>query len=162
MTNPFQPNLRKPWLLLCISTALTYAVVPVRSDSLFDPNAISFWLETIMFGLAFPLGDLLALAFYTGDGGIIERFLLWSMALAVGYAQWFHIFPALLRGKTPRVTTLNLAAVGNVALESGPAAQTGPASRETKPLAAPTEPPVPQFNDRGLTPLERILRDEGE
>lgn len=160
MPNPFQPNLRKPWLLLCVSTALTYAVVPVRGDALFDPDSISSWLEAVMFLLAFPLGDLLALAFYSGEGGVIERFLLWSLAMAVGYAQWFHVFPALLGRKTRRVTTLNLAPLGNVAFGGGPAAQTVRAAPETKPSAAPSEPPVPQFNDRGLTPLERILRDE--
>ena len=86
--------------------------------------------------------------------------MLWMLALAVGYAQWFHIFPALLGRKNKSVTTLNLAAVGNVAFEGDPAPQTDPATYETKPLSAPNEPPVPQFNDRGLTPLERILRDD--
>ena len=155
MTNPFQPNLRKPWLLLCLTAAVTYAILPVRHDSLFDPNALSFWLEVLMFLLAFPLGDLFAFLFYGGGGGIFERFVFWSLALAVGYVQWFHILPALLRRKKSRVTTLNLAAAGNVAFGAAPATGADSAAQ----LDRRESPPVPQFDGDGLTPLERVFSE---
>ena len=28
MQNPFQPNLRKPWILLCASLLLVYTIMP--------------------------------------------------------------------------------------------------------------------------------------
>ena len=80
--------------------------------------------------------------------------------MGLGYAQWFHLFPALLRRRSERATTLNLAAGEGVA----PHAPTplGLASAAAKPLDEAQRPPVPQFNERGLTPLERILRDDSE
>jgi hypothetical protein len=160
MQNPFQPNLRKPWALLCLTALVVYSILPVRGDSLTDIDAISFWLEALMFLLAFPLGDLLASLFYAGDGSIAARFTFWAIALAVGYVQWFSILPALLRRKRARVTTLNLATVGNVAFESGTTPQTASARPEPELSPLHDAPPVPQFNDRGMTPLEIILRDE--
>jgi hypothetical protein len=76
--------------------------------------------------------------------------------MGVGYAQWFHLFPALLRRAPPRTTTLNLSACAGVA----PHAPLG--LNATQPLKRldSARPPVPQFNDRGMTPLERVFRDE--
>ena len=162
MTNPFQPNLRKPWLLLCLTTVVTYAIVPVRHDSLFDLNAFSFWLEAVMFLLAFPLGDLFGLLFYGGEGSIGERFVSWTLALAIGYVQWFHILPALLKRKKARLNTLNLATGGNVAFDPAPDDHTDPARPEAPRIAEREGPPVPQFNHQGMTPLERVLRDGDE
>jgi hypothetical protein len=159
MQNPFQPNLRKPWLLLCTTALVTYSIMPVRHETIFYFDAPSSVLEALMFLLSFPLGDAFMFLFHDARHGVTERFVFWALAMGVGYAQWFHLFPALLRRRQSRVTILNLRAGVGVA----------PASENPLGLAAPApapaleaeRPPVTQFDARGLTPLERVLRDDG-
>ena len=161
MQNPFQANLRKLWLLLCTTTLVIYSIVPVTRETLLYWNAPSSVLEALMFLLSFPLGDALMFFFYSGSHGIMERFVFWALAMGIGYVQWFHLFPALIRRKQANATTLNLDAGSGVAF-----ADKSPLGlNATQPLTLPetARPPVPQFNDRGLTPLERIFRgDEPE
>jgi hypothetical protein len=158
MQNPFQPNLRKPWLLLCTTLLVVYTIMPGEHATLFFNHAPSAPLEALMFLLSFPLGDAAAFLAHSPAYGPLARFAFWAAALGLGYAQWFHLFPALTRRRAGRATTLNLSAGGGVALGEG--APLGLASAETEPHDDARRPPVPQFNERGLTPLERILREE--
>jgi len=159
MQNPFQPNLRKPWLLLCTTLLVLYTIMPGEHSTLFFYHAPSALLEALMFLLAFPLGDAAAALFaYSPRFGAIERFVFWAIAMGFGYAQWFYLFPALLRRRGEREDSA--ASVESVALHTR--TPLGLASAETKPLNDAQRPPVPQFNERGLTPLERILRDDSE
>ena len=158
MQNPFQPNLRKLWILLCTSTLLTYTIMPVQHETIFYVDASSSVLEALMFLLSFPLGDLVMAIFYSEEHGLMSRFALWGLAMGVGYAQWFHLFPALLRRKAPApMTTLNLSAAPGVAFAHAPAA---PA--QALPGRTPTHdaPPTTPLDDRGLTPIERVFRDK--
>jgi hypothetical protein len=111
-----------------------------------------------MFLLSMPLGTAVMFLFHADDYGVTGRFAFWAAAMGLGYLQWFHLLPALLR-RLPvhSPTTLNLSAAVGVAQ---PAAHV---SAATRPLGLPdaaARPPVPQFNDRGRTPLERVFRDE--
>ena len=160
MQNPFQLNLRRPWILLCTSLVLTYTIMPGEFETLFFHAAPSAFLEALMFLLSFPLGDAAAFLLHSPKAGTIERFAFWTVAMALGYAQWFHLFPALLKRVSERATTLNLAGGESVALPARP--PLGLASYETRPLNEPQRPPVQHFNERGLTPLERIIRDDSE
>ena len=161
MQNPFQPNLRKPWILLCTTLLLTYTIMPGEYETLFFHYAPSAFLEALMCLLAFPLGDAAAFLVHDRHFGPPERFVFWAVAMGLGYAQWFHIFPALLRhARQRRLTTLNLAGVESVALPAR--APLGLRSAETRPLNEAQRPPMPHFNERGLTPLERVLRDDSE
>ena len=161
MQNPFQPNLRRLWILLCTSLLLTYTIMPGARETLFFHYAPSAFLEALMFLLSFPLGDAVAFLFHSPRFGALERLAFWAVAMGLGYAQWFHLFPALLRrAQQRRSTTLNLA--GGESVATNTRAPLGLASAETKPLNEAQRPPVPQFNERGLTPLERILRDDSE
>ena len=157
MQNPFQENLRKPWLLLCTTLLVVYSIMPIERETLFFSGAPSSVIEALMFLLSFPLGTSVMFLFHADDYGVFGRFAFWALAMALGYAQWFHLLPALLR-RLParRTTTLNLSAAAGVA----PPPAFG--SRVTRPLSLPeaAHPPVPQFNDRGMTPLERVLREE--
>ena len=163
MQNPFQENLRKPWLLLCTTLLVVYSIMPGEHETLFFNGAPSAPLEALMFLLSFPLGTAVGFLFHSPDLGVKGRFVFWALAMAIGYAQWFHLFPALLRRygqqthSTTQSTTLNLRPAGSVAsrapLGLGAAAAQPPAPDSAR-------PPVPQFNDRGLTPLERVFRDE--
>ncbi len=159
MQNPFQPNLRRPWLLLCTTLLVVYTIMPGGHATLFFYDAPSEFVEALMFLLAFPLGDAVAYLYHSPWLDQTERFVYWALAMGLGYAQWFHLFPALLRhSRAARMTTLNLAGAESVA----PPARTplGLSPAETHPPADPARPPVPQFDVRGLTPLERIFRDE--
>ena len=161
MQNPFQDNLRKPWLLLCTSLLLVYTITPVEYETLFFNSAPGSFVEGLMFLLSFPLGTAVGLLFYSPDFGVTQRFVFWAVALGLGYFQWFHLFPALLRRLPARPTsiTLNLSGCAEVAPRAAHL------SAATRPLALPeattnARPPVPQFNDRGMTPLERVFREE--
>lgn len=160
MQNPFQPNLRKPWILLCTSLLLVYTIMPGEQQTLFFSDAPSAPIEALMFLLSFPLGDAAAFLFHVPWLDSTQRFAFWAFAMGLGYMQWFHLFPALLKRTRERATTLNLAGGARAALQTR--APLGRASAETKPLNEAQRPPMPHFNERGLTPLERILRDDSE
>ena len=158
MQNPFQPNLRKPWLLLCTTLLVLYSIMPGGHRTLFFDAAPSSVLEAAMALLSFPLGTAVAFVFHSSGFGVFGRFAFWAAAMGLGYAQWFHLLPALKRWEARRrINTLNLSADPSVA----PASPLGLDVTPRPALEAP-RPPVPQFNERGQTPLERILRDDSE
>ena len=157
MQNPFQPNLRKPWLLLCTTLLLVYSIMPGAHRTLFFDAAPSSVLEAVLALLSFPLGTAVAFVFHASDFGLTGRFAFWAAAMGLGYAQWFHLLPALKRWEqSRRLNTLNLPAGPSVAPTS-PLGLNG-----ARPLGAldAGRPPVPQFNDHGRTPLERVFRDD--
>jgi hypothetical protein len=159
MQNPFQPNLRKPWLLLCTTLLLVYSIMPGAHRTLFFDAAPSSVLEAAMALLSFPLGTAVAFVFHSSDFGVFGRFAFWAAAMGLGYAQWFHLLPALKRReRSRRLNTLNPSAGPSVA----PASPLGLRAARAAGALDAARPPVPQFNDHGRTPLERILRDEDD
>ena len=109
--------------------------------------------------LSFPLGTAFAFLFHAPDLGLTGRFAFWAAAMGLGYAQWFHLLPAIKRWEVRRrINTLNLSDAPSVA----PASPLGLSSARPQPSLDAARPPVPQFNERGLTPLERILRNDSE
>ena len=160
MQNPFQPNLRKLWILLCTTALLTYTIMPVEQETLFYVDASSAWLEALMFLLSFPLGDAVMMLFYSEAHGLTGRFVTWALAMGIGYAQWFHLFPALLRERpAPAPVTLNLSGAPGVACAPAAGAQT-----QALPRPGPTfftdAPPTAPLDERGLTPVERVFREK--
>jgi hypothetical protein len=135
--------------------------MPGEHETFFFNGAPSAPLEALMFLLSFPLGTAAGFLFHSPDMGLKGRFVFWALAMGLGYAQWFHLFPALLRRsgqeQTRPSTTLNLRPAGSVASAAPLGLNATP--NTTRPLDA-ARPPVPQFNERGLTPLERVFRDE--
>src|SRR5688500_12212902 len=117
MQNPFQENLRKPWLLLCTTLLVVYSIMPVERETLFFSGAPSSVVEALMFLLSFPLGTAVTLLFHNDDLGMTGRFAFWALGMAIGYLQWFHLFPALLRRASthPTSNTLNLSPAASVA-----------------------------------------------
>ena len=157
MLNPFQPNLRKPWLLLCTTLLLVYSIMPGAHRTLFFDAAPSSVLEAAMALLSFPLGTAAAFVFHSSDFGVFGRFAFWAAAMGLGYAQWFHLLPALKRREeSRRIDTLSLPAGPSVV----PASPLGLRAARPLPALDAARPPVPQFNERGRTPLERVFRDE--
>lgn len=159
MQNPFQPNLRKPWLLLCTTLLLVYSIMPDEHRTLFFDAAPSSVLEAAMALLSFPLGTAVAFVFHSADFGVFSRLAFWAAAMGLGYAQWFHLFPALKRREERRrADAQNLPAGAGVAAAS----PLGLGAARTLHALDAARTPAPQFNDRGMTPLERILRDEDD
>src|ERR1044071_617965 len=116
MENPFQPNLRKPWLLLCTTLLVVYFIMPGGHRTLFFDAAPSSVLEAAMALLSFPLGTAVAFVFHSPDFGVKGRLAFWAAAMGLGYAQWFHLLPALKRWEVRRrINTLNLSADRSVA-----------------------------------------------
>ncbi|HEX6182323.1 MAG TPA: hypothetical protein VFZ44_00320, partial [Pyrinomonadaceae bacterium] len=116
MQNAFQPNLRKPWLLLCTTLLLVYSIMPGAHRTLFFDDAPSSVLEAAMALLSFPLGTAVAFLFHADDFGVFGRFAFWAGAMGLGYAQWFHLLPALERWEERRgLNTLNLSGRESVA-----------------------------------------------
>jgi hypothetical protein len=159
MGNPFQPNLRKPWLLLCTTLLVVYSITPGAHRTLFFDAAPGSFLEALMALLSFPLGTAVAFAFHSPDFGVTGRFAFWAAAMGLGYAQWFHLLPALKRrDERRRVNTQNPDSDPRVV----PASPLGLGVTRAAPALDAARPPVPQFDDRGRTPLERILRKDSE
>lgn len=159
MQNPFQPNLRKPWLLLCTTLLLVYSIMPGEHRTLFFDAAPSSVLEVAMSLLSFPLGTAVAFVFHSSDFNVFGRIAFWAAAMGLGYAQWFHVLPALKRwDERRRINTLNLNDGSSVA----PASPLGLNATPPRAVLDAAHAPIPQFNDRGQTPLERILRDEDD
>ena len=157
MENPFQPNLRKPWLLLCTTLLLVYSIMPGEHRTLFFDAAPSSVLEAAMALLSFPLGTAVAFVFHSSGLGVTGRLAFWAAAMGLGYAQWFHLFPALRRWEARRrMNTLNPSGAESVA----PASPLGLGAARPQPSLDPARPPVPQFNERGQTPLERAFRHD--
>jgi len=157
MQNPFQPNLRKPWLLLCTTLLVVYSIMPGQHRTLFFDAAPNFLLEALMALLSFPLGTAVAFVFHSSDFGVTGRFAFWAAAMGLGYAQWFHLLPALKRWeRRRRLDTLNPDAGPSVA----PASPLGLSATTALPARDAVRPPVPQFDGRGRTPLERVFRDD--
>jgi hypothetical protein len=157
MQNPFQDNLRKPWLLLCTTLLVVYSIMPGGHRTLFFDAAPSSVLEAAMALLSFPFGTAVAFVFHSPDFGVAGRFAFWAAAMGLGYAQWFHLLPALGRWEERRhLNTLNLSGGGSVA----PASPLGLNVATPAPALDAARPPVPQFNERGQTPLERVFREE--
>jgi hypothetical protein len=131
--------------------------MPGAHRTLFFDAAPSSVLEAAMALLSFPLGTAVAFVFHSPDFGLFGRFAFWAAAMGLGYAQWFHLLPALKRWERGRrINTLNLDAAPSVASAS----PLGLGAGGPRPALDAPRPPVPQFNDRGMTPLGRILRDE--
>ena len=156
MENPFQPNLRRPWLLLCTTLLVVYSIMPGAHRTLFFDAAPSSFIEAVMALLSFPLGTAVAFVFHSPELGVRGRVLFWALAMGLGYAQWFHLLPALRRRERQRrMHTQNPDAAPSVA----PASPLGLRAATAAPALDSARAPVPEFDERGRTPLERIFRD---
>ncbi|HEX7174580.1 MAG TPA: hypothetical protein VF240_04780 [Pyrinomonadaceae bacterium] len=165
MQNSFRFDVKTRWLLLATSALVIYTVVPIRRGALYDLNAVSTWLQFLLFVLTFPLGSFFVLfvhAFAGGFGefGIVEQFQMWIVAVALGFLQWFFLIPAMLRHKSSEVTALHLSSGGDDPAVAS--AQTGGALPEVDTNVATNASPIPQFDERGRTPFERILNSDDE
>lgn len=159
MRNPFQTNARAAWLALSAGALVLYTTVPVRLETLHDVTEYSTWLEVLLFVPSLPSSLFLLLfmnelGYDPGSHSILNRFMLLASFSVLGFFQWFCLIPFLFGRR--RLTTLNLcAAVGGRAQETDapalPSASSGEVGTQTTPISP--------FDERGLTPVERVIRD---
>ena len=117
-------------------------------------------LLPVMLVLSFPAGPLLLLV-----GAVVidpwplnpalDYSLLWFVAFAAGYLQWFWAFPKLF-GKR-EIITLGLTQVLPLTVADNLPTQT--LGRPTKRLRTRTRNRIAHFDQRGRTPLERAICD---
>jgi len=160
-------DLRARWALLALSALVTYSIVPMRSATFFNPDSFSFWLQALMFILSFPCGSLFALGAHAVTDGcaecsVAQNFMIWCVALGLGFLQWFYVLPILFRrrGEAEPTVALNLSGAASAAVEG--ATMTGAPCdrlRAAHEIAAGDQPVRP-FDERGRTPVERVLGND--
>lgn len=168
-------KLRRAWVLVWVAAFIFYRLGEVQlwpEHLYFGPHRM---LEPLMFFASFPASLFYAVgveALFCNECNTLTREpLFWMGVLVAGYLQWFRLVPLLFDAKL--VTTLNLctaphAPTPNVSVSnpSTPAPAHEPPARAPSPaprLSPPADaarPPVPHFDDRGRTPLGRIIHEE--
>lgn len=133
-----------------------------------DPRCGHAWdILPVMLLLSFPSGALvlLVVALLFGPASIAPPFdysLVWAIAFAAGYAQWFWLVPTVF-GRS-EITTLGLTcAITSRAV--GPEVENPPALLSTAPrIADRASKRAPRttgrnvhFDGKGRTPLERVI-----
>ena len=154
MQSHFQSRLRRPWLLACAGLLLCYALAPVNYDGELDLYALANFADCVAVFVSFPLGLIVALGLGQIDFGLTHRSQLWALCLVFGYVQWFHFVPLLCRRAPTPAVSLNLAGDERVAAAAAPPVDPLPAQ------PAAESPPMPQFNEHGRTPLERVFDNQ--
>ena len=172
----------KAWLVASLTTLVLHRLLEV------GPDAGGIWLvEGAMIALSLPFGPIAMFFILAGVEGLSVRtdlswLLDWSTLLFVGYIQWFWVLPEIRRNNQP--LTLNLTSpietlpTKTVVVETLPV-ETLPVETlpvESVPTAPPCNastlrahargvfdaaafvPPLAEFDEAGLTPLERVLR----
>ncbi|HEV3469748.1 MAG TPA: hypothetical protein VG148_10540 [Pyrinomonadaceae bacterium] len=154
MRNYFQSVIRGPWAPVWATLLLCYALVPFTYDGEFDFYALARLADLAAVLISFPLGLLAALGLDQLTHGFIHRSQFWALCLACGYFQWLHLVPLLRRRRRARTSILNLADDEQVAPAD---TQARPAEPPPAQLAAAHAQLMPQFNEFGRTPLERVF-----
>ncbi len=126
-------KIEKAWIAASVLALVAYRL---WNGGRSGDDPLSLLLQTIMFFLSFPLGPaaMLPVAIaYDGCGGCreVSWMLDWSVALFVGYLQWFWIVPSIReRGRltllklSPRTQDQGEGHAGDEALrDEGPAAE---------------------------------------
>jgi hypothetical protein len=162
---PCKTKIEKAWLVTSLLILFLHRMLEASSAPDYYPLAmmVRVWLELAMIALSFPLGGLLMFAvqnavFWCDECRNLDWLLDWSTLLFAGYIQWFWVLPEILRGR--QLTFLNLRQPAEVVLlEVSPPASNAPqvAASTTTTEESFTFPPA-EFDEAGLTALERVLR----
>jgi hypothetical protein len=164
----------KTWLMVSLTALVVHRLLEI------EPSPRVMWLvEALMVVLTFPLGLIvmffLALGVDASSRHADFSWLLdWSTLLVIGYLQWFWMLPEIRRNSQP--ITFNLTSPVEIAASVETAAPPETATpappphdtltlTELPPHAAPVVfnvaafvPPLSEFDEAGLTALDRVLR----
>jgi hypothetical protein len=160
-------KVEKAWLVASLTALVLHRLLEV------DPDADGLWLiETLIVVLTFPCGPVAMLFLAIGVEAMSDRtdlswLLDWSTLLVVGYLQWFWVLPEIRRNN--RLTIVNLSSSVELDSPSEIAAPAPPPGSLNLPELPPAPvafnaaafvPPLAQFDEAGLTALDRVLRAE--
>lgn len=152
----------KAWLVASVTAFVLHRLLEV------EPHSGAMWLvEALMVALSFPFGPIAMLFILMGVEGAsgyadLSWLLDWSTLLFVGYIQWFWVLPEIRRNS--QLTTLNLAQPVEMvsALPSNNSATLAITLPATVPPfvfnSATFLPPLTEFDEAGLTALDRVLQ----
>ena len=176
-------KIEKAWLVTSVVILVAHKLLEASSSGYHPSDPFRVWLELSMIVLSFPLGGLTLFAlhgamFWCGDCRNFEFLFDWSTLLFAGYIQWFWVLPEFLRGR--KLTLLDLKRLPETAatnaspdgVEAQPAPLSAappapvPAAPPNIPEAAPPSafdvaafaPPLAEFDEAGLTALDRVLQ----
>ena len=148
----------KIWLGASVTTLMLHRLLEV------EPDAGALWLvEALMIGLSFPCGPVAMLFILMGVEGLsddadLSWLLDWSTLLFVGYIQWFWVLPEIRQNNqlitlqlTPRVEIVSVLPPNDPATLPAIAPPVGFDS-------ATFWPPLTEFDEAGLTALDRVLQ----
>lgn len=158
----------KAWLAASVSAFVLYHL----SEGAYVTDGM-FLFGALMVGLSFPLGPIAMCCFavmasLSGGESVWMWLLDWPTLIFVGYVQWFWLLPEIRRSNEP--IALNLTQIAApVAAARVPDNSPAPTMKETLPAAitpaaqvsfdaASFLPPLEEFDEAGLTALERVLR----
>ena len=153
MNERFKFSLRGMWLFVCVFTLLIPVFLPSFAGSANPASNVVGAATTSMFILTFPssLFGIPLLLFVSSMLGVSPNsiegmYLNLFVMFVLGLVQWFWIVPRIWRSD-PKVQVLDL-----------------PVQRDIVPLQifSPADS-FAAYNDRGQTPVERIIRpDKGD
>ena len=151
-------KLEKAWLVASVIAFVLHRLLEV------EPDAGALWLvEAAMIALSFPFGPIAMLFIFMGVEGVSEHtdlswLLDWSTLLFIGYIQWFWVLPEMRQNNhlitlhlAPRVETVS-------ALPSNDSAILPENAPPVVFNSALFVPPLAEFDEAGLTALDRVLQ----
>lgn len=146
----------KAWLVASVAAFVLHRLLEVGPDA-----GGMFLVEWLMIALSFPCGPVAMIFILIGVEGLsdyadLSWLLDWSTLLFVGYVQWFWVLPEIRRNSQPLTLSLQQ-----------PVETTSPDAASTLLTAAPIlfnaatfVPPLAEFDEAGLTALERVLQTQ--
>jgi len=151
-------RVEKAWLVASVSAFVLHRLLEV------EPDGGAMWLvEAAMIALSFPFGTIAMLFILMGVEGLSEStdlswLLDWSTLLFIGYIQWFWVLPEMRQNN--QLITLHLAPPVEIV------SALPPNDSATLPATAPPVvfnsatfvPPLTEFDEAGLTALDRVLQ----
>jgi hypothetical protein len=169
-------KIEKAWLVTSASIFILHRLLEDASPGCYAGTApLRMWLGVAMIALSFPFGGLALLAlhaalFWCDDCRNVNFLFDWPTLLFAGYIQWFWVLPEILRNR--ELTLLDLKrlpltvspSISTPDPEPAPAAleAASPVAFEAAPLpafdAAAFVPRLPEFDEAGLTALDRVLQ----
>lgn len=162
MRLPCKTKFEKAWLVTSLIVLVMHRVLEVAPPDSYAPAyLLQIWLEVAMVVLTFPLGGLVMFVlrdavFWCDACRGLEGTLDWSTLLFAGYIQWFWVLPEILRSRP--LTFLNLRQREETVSPDASLPAAAPQA-----LAATAESftfPPAEFDEAGLTALDRVLRAE--
>jgi hypothetical protein len=163
MRLPCKTKFEKAWIVTSVVILVIHRMLEASAlDSYSPAHLLQIWLDVAMVVLSFPLGGLVMLILQEATLWCdacrgLEATLDWATLLFAGYIQWFWVLPEILRSR--QLTLLNLRQPATIVLPE----VARPDSEAPPVLTAKAESfpfPPAEFDEAGLTALDRVLRAE--